>query len=107
MLPRWKIAYLAKIKWKDAKDYISCEIRDLNMRGFSLEIAKEIPENNVPMELYFNEKYFFNIEVSVAWHKEVDGRQIYGIRFLRIRDADRERIYQMMKENFANHLGKL
>ncbi|MFA4992861.1 MAG: PilZ domain-containing protein [Candidatus Omnitrophota bacterium] len=106
-LPRWKIAYLAKIKWQDSKDYITCEVRDLNMRGFSLGVAEEIPGNNVRMELYFNEKYFFDIEVSVAWHKEADGKQIYGIRFLRIRDSDRERIYRMMKENFPSHLGKL
>jgi|GEM_PF-988939 len=106
-LPRWRIASPAKIKWQDSKDYIPCEIRDLNMRGFSLCLAEEIPGDNVRMELYFNEKYFFDIEVSAAWHKEVDGKQIYGIRFLRIRDSDREKIYKMMKENFSNYLGKL
>ena len=106
ILPRWKITSPAKIKWHDSKDYLACEVRDLNMRGFSLGLAEKIPENDARVELYFNEKYFFNIEISITWHKEVDGKQIYGIKFLKVRDSDREKIYQMMKENFAHHFEK-
>jgi len=106
LLPRWKIASPAKIKWQDSLDYVACEVRDLNMRGFSLSITEKIPETNTRVELYFNEKYFFDIEISAAWHKEVEAKQIYGIKFLRIRDSDREKIYQMMKENFPGCLGK-
>ena len=107
MLPRWKIVASAKIRLQDSKDYLACEVRDLNLRGFSLGLTKEIPGNNVRFELYFNEKYSFDIEAAVTWHKEVDGKQIYGLRFLRIRDSDREKIYQMMKDIFSNYLGKL
>ena len=106
LLPRWKIASPAKIKWQGSKDYVVCEVRDLNMRRFSLGMNEKIPEASSRAELYFNEKYFFDIEISVAWHKEVEAKQIYGVRFLRIRDSDREKIYQMMKENFAGYFGK-
>ena len=105
-LPRWKICAAAKIKWLNAKDYLPCEVGDLNMKGFSLGIEEEIPEANTQAQLYFNEKYFFDVEISVAWHKEVSGKQIYGIKFLKVRDADREKIYQMMRENFSGCLGK-
>ena len=107
LLPRWKIAAPAKIKWQGSKDYAACEVKDLNMRGFSLAMTGKIPESSVRAELYFNEKYFFDIEISVAWHKEVDTKQVYGIRFLKVRDYDKEKIYQMMKENFAGCFGKL
>jgi c-di-GMP-binding flagellar brake protein YcgR len=106
LLPRWKIQSSAKIRWQGAKDYVACEVRDLNLRGFCLVLPDKIPGYNIQAELYFNEKYFFDIEISVTWHKETEGRQFYGIKFLKIRDLDREKIYQMMKENFAGHFGK-
>ena len=106
LLPRWKIAAPAKIKWQGYKDYVACEVRDLNMKGFSLAMTEKIPEANARVELYFNEKYFFDIEISVTWHKEVEAKQIYGIRFLKVRDLDKEKIYQMMRENFSGCFGK-
>ena len=107
LLPRWKITSPAKIKWQGSQDYVVCEVRDLNMRGLCLAMTEKIPDASVRVELYFNEKYFFDIEISVTWHREVDGKQIYGIRFLKVRDSDREKIYQMMKDNFASCFGKL
>ena len=106
LLPRWNIQASAKIKWQGAKDYVACEVRDLNMRGFCLALPEKLAEYNTRAELYFNEKYFFDIEISVTWHKEAQGKQVYGIKFLKVRDSDREKIYQMMKENFAGHFGK-
>ena len=106
LLPRWQISAPAKIKWYGQSDYLPCQVRDLNMRGFCLILDTKITEYNGRIELYFNEKYFFDIEVSVTWHKEIDNKQIYGFKFLKIRDADKEKLYQMMKENFAGCFGK-
>jgi hypothetical protein len=107
LLPRWKIASPAKIKWLGSNDYLACEVKDLNMKGFCLAMLEKIPEANASAELYFNEKYSFDIEISITWHKEVDGKQVYGVKFLKVRDADKEKIYQMMKENFPGCFGKL
>jgi hypothetical protein len=107
LLPRWQIQAAAKIKWLGAKDYLPCEVRDLNMRGFCLVLSDKLTEYNTRAELYFNEKFFFDIEITVTWHKEAQGQQIYGIKFVKVRDSDREKIYQMMKENFAGHFGKI
>jgi len=106
LLPRWKIAAQAKIKWQNFKDYLNCEVMDLNMKGFCLSSPEKILDYNTRAELYFNEKYFFEVGISVTWHKEIEEKQVYGIKFLKVRDYDREKIYQMMKENFASHLIK-
>lgn len=106
LLPRWKIQAPAKIKWPGAPAYLPCEVKDLNMRGFCLVLSDKLPEYNTRVELYFNEKYFFDIEIAVTWHQESPGGQVYGIKFVKIRDTDREKLYQMMKENFAGHFGK-
>ena len=106
LLPRWKIVSPAKIKWQGSEGYAPCEVKDLNMKGFCLSSLEKIPESNDLVELYFNDKYFFEVETSVIWHKEVDGKQIYGFKFLRICDYNKEKMYQMMKENFSSNLTK-
>ena len=65
-LPRWKISAPAKVKLSGASDYLPCEIRDLNMRGFCLVTAEKISKYDGPMEVYFNEKYFYFVEVAVT-----------------------------------------
>lgn len=105
-LPRWKIVAPAKIKWPGSSDYLACEVMDLNLRGFALAMAEKIPSTNLNIQLYFNDIYFFDIEISITWHKEVEGKQIYGATFLKIRDLDKEKICQMMKNNFPSYLGK-
>jgi PilZ domain len=107
LLPRWKIGALAKIRWPGASDYLTCEVRDLNMRGFCLALTEKIPEETSRVELHFNEKYFFDIEIALTWHKEAGGKQTYGAKFVKVRDSDREKIYQMMRENFPGCFGKL
>ncbi|MCK9431810.1 MAG: PilZ domain-containing protein [Candidatus Omnitrophica bacterium] len=106
-LPRWKISAPAKIKAAGDTDYTPCEIRDLNMRGFCLVTSEKIHDYNTRVELYFNDKYFFPADITVTWHKEEEGKQIYGVKFEQVRDADREKIYHMMKENFSSCFGKL
>lgn len=99
-LPRWKISAPAKIKWLDKSDYLACEVRDLNMKGFSIVVTEKIPEGCTRAEIYFNEKFFFDIEMAVIWHKEADCKQVYGIKFTRVRESDKEKIFQMLKENY-------
>jgi hypothetical protein len=106
LLPRWKISAPAKIKWQGAADYTPCEIRDLNLRGFSLVLAEKIQEANTRAEIYFNDKYFFDIGFCITWHKEAEGKQVYGIKFVTVRDLDKEKIYLMMQDIFPNSFGK-
>ena len=107
ILPRWKISSPAKIRWDGRSNYVQCEVRDLNMKGFCLVLPEKIPNDCLRAELYFNEKFFFNVEIAFVWHKEADCRQVYGVRFTRIKDLDKEKIFQMMKENFSGCFGKL
>jgi len=106
VLPRWKISVPAKIKWEGRNDYLACGVNDLSMRGCSLVMAEKIPEGCVRVELNFQEKFLFDIEIAIIWHKEADSKQVYGIKFTRIRDLDKEKIFRMMQENFPSHFRK-
>jgi PilZ domain len=100
LAPRWKVSVPAKIKLEGFDGNLDCEIRDLNLKGFSLAITKKILKKRVGAKLCFNEKFSFKIEVMVLWGKAVNNKYVYGMKFTRILDSDRERILQMMNENF-------
>lgn len=102
LVPRWNICAPAKMKWLGRDDYEECEIRDLNMKGLCVVLKEKIPEGSSGAQLYFNEQFFFDIEFVVAWYKESGGRHNYGLKFTRLRDADKERIFHMMKQNFPS-----
>ncbi len=103
-LPRWPVTALAKIRCEGQGEYVDCEIKDLNMRGFSVTIRTQLPQDCRNMILYFNENFFFTIDVTVVWQKEIQGKHVYGLKFTRIRDSDKEKMYQMMRKDFPGHL---
>jgi hypothetical protein len=106
LLPRWKISALAKIRLSAGATHVPCEVKDLNMKGCCLTLEQVLPDGCAEVELYFNEKYFFDVEIAIVWHKEIDNKHVYGIKFTRVRDADKEKMFQMMRENFSGQLWK-
>lgn len=106
LTPRWKVFAPAKIKLEGCDGYLACEIRDLNLKGFSLVITKKILKKRLAAKLNFNEKYSFKVEVVVLWRKAADNKYIYGMKFNQIADSDRGRILQMMKEDFPPDVWK-
>jgi len=107
LMPRWKLSAPAKIKWFTEPDYSPCEVKDLNMRGCSLLLTRKIPEGCAGLSLYFNEKYFFDIEIAIVWQKEMDNKIVYGIRFTKFRDVDKEKLYKMIREDFSSHISRI
>jgi hypothetical protein len=102
-VPRWKISTPAKIKLIGCNDYLACEIKDLNLKGFCLLTSEKIPEECAGFELYFNDNYLFGIGITISWYKEMGKNHIYGMKFTKLRDQDKERIFQMMQERFPTH----
>jgi len=104
LAPRWKVSAPAKIKLEGFEGDLDCEIRDLNLKGFSLVISKKIIKQRLAAKLDFNEKYSFKIEVLVLWSKAENNKYVYGMKYTKIADSDRELILQMMKENYPPNL---
>ena len=76
------------------------------MKGCCLTLEQAIPDGCVEVELYFNEKYFFGVGIAIVWHKEIGNKHAYGVKFTRVRDADKEKMYEMMRDNFSGQLWK-
>ena len=102
-LPRWKISTPAKIKFPGSNAYLACEVKDLNFKGFCLIASEKIPEGCPGFELYFNDNFSFNIGIEISWSKEVNGKHIYGMKFVGLRSQDKERLLQMVQERFPGN----
>jgi hypothetical protein len=104
VLPRWQISAPAKLRWEGQNEFIDCEVINLNMRGFSAVIAQKIPRDCRQLTIYFSEKYIFTVEISLSWQDESAGKNTYGAKFTRIRDSDKEKMYQMMRSDFPDRI---
>jgi len=103
-IPRWEISLPAKIKFEGFDDELECEVRDLNLKGFSLVSSKKIPKEQVGAKLHFNEGPSFNVEMLILWEKEADSKYLYGIKFTKLSGPDREKICQVMKDYFSANI---
>jgi hypothetical protein len=106
LLPRWKISASAKIRLTAGAAFVPCEVKDLNLKGCCLVLEQALPEGCAEVGIYFNEKYYFDVGIAVVWHKEIENKQVYGIKFTRVRDVDKEKIFQMVRDDFPGQLWK-
>jgi hypothetical protein len=104
ILPRWQISAPAKLRWEGQNEFLDCQVINLNMRGFSVAIGQKIPRDCRQLTIYFSEKYIFTVEIAISWQDESEGKNTYGAKFTRIRDLDKEKMYQMMRDNFPNQI---
>lgn len=106
-LPRWKISAQAKIKWSGQNEFVQCEIRDLNLKGFAIIVSKELPQACSNIIIHFNEEFFFNAEISLVWNNKLGAKYIYGAIFTRLTDSDKEKMYRMMRQDYPQQLPKI
>ena len=104
LLPRWDISAPAKIRYAGEESYLACEVKNLNLKGFAVIIGQPLPDQCAQTTLYFNENFFFTVDVERVWHNESNGRHIYGFKFTRIRDTDKEKIFKMIQQDFPHCL---
>ncbi|OGX44220.1 MAG: hypothetical protein A3G38_01630 [Omnitrophica WOR_2 bacterium RIFCSPLOWO2_12_FULL_51_8] len=99
-LPRWQLGCEASAKWQGQDDFVSCAIKDMNFRGFQIWLDRELCPGCCALIIRFGTDLVFNIEVCVVWHALVNAKHVYGCRFIRLRDADKERLYHFVFQNF-------
>ena len=102
LIPRWKINTAAKVSWDKEATFIACSITDLNLKGFGLTLIKNLPDTSLELIISVHERFVFRADASVIWHKEKEGKHAYGVKFTRIRDVDKEKIYQMIRQDFPD-----
>jgi hypothetical protein len=103
--PRWHINHKAKIRLEGALYDAHCHIKDINFKGMQVILGlKLIPDKYINMRLILSPGIYMDIQVWVAWHKTIDGRNTYGLYFSKISDADKEKIYKFVYKNVPDKI---
>ncbi len=106
-LPRWRINQQAKIKLEGAVSEASCQIKDINFKGLQIALNIKLTlDTYIRFHLDLPKGFFFDLEAWVAWHKQAEERNVYGLYFTKLKDADKEKIYKFVYSSVPREISK-
>ncbi len=105
---RWQINIKVKVRLEGAVRDISCIIHDLNFKGARISLAQQLPEDRpIKMKISLAAGFVFEVEAWVVWHKRVMDKNVYGLYFSKMAEADNSVIFKFMQRDFTKLLGNL
>lgn len=99
--PRWQVDNRqVRIKLEGAPRETFCTIRDIDYKGMqvSLDARLEV-DTYVKFKLSLCEEYPLETEAWVAWRRQINGRNFYGLCFDKLTGDDEEKIYKFLYHN--------
>ncbi len=104
---RWQVDRQAKFRLEQAVEDAFCQVKDINYKGAQVVLSAKLPEDAAfRLNLRLSDECSFEAEVWVAWRKVVDGINHYGLYFSKIRDVDKDKIYNFICEHYPNDLNE-
>lgn len=87
---RWQIDRQAQVKLEAAPSSVACIIHDINFKGARISLKEELPlDKSLKLNIDLSREFSsFELEAWVAWHKTIDGYNLYGLYFTKIKDLD-------------------
>jgi c-di-GMP-binding flagellar brake protein YcgR len=102
---RWQMEREAKVKLAGALAYADCVIHDLSFMGVKITLAIKLPTDTfLKMKIQLSETFIIDVEAWSVWHKSVNGHNCYGLYFSRIKELDKEKIYQFLRLHYPEQL---
>jgi len=99
-IQRWQVNKKAKIKLDGAFSEAACLIKDINFKGMQVILNIKLdPDRYIKLDLILSEGVSLKVEVWVAWHKQIEGRNTYGLYFTDLMDPDRGKIYKFVYDS--------
>jgi len=106
-LTRWQINRQAKAKLESAEAFADCMVNDINFKGLKVSLGPRLePDKFLRMNMTLADDCCLDIECWVVWHKKVMETNVYGLYFSKIKDNDKERIYQFMRRYYPQEINK-
>ncbi|MDD5155055.1 MAG: PilZ domain-containing protein [Candidatus Omnitrophica bacterium] len=102
-VPRWHIDSQALIKWEGQDSYVPCCIKDINLKGFCVILARKLPATPVDFTISFHERYIIKAQAVPVHHEQKNTEHCYKMKFTVIRGYDKDKIYQMVRRDFYEH----
>lgn len=102
---RWDINRKTKIKLEGAQNFASCTINDLSFMGAKVTLTFKLTRDKfLKLRLVLSRNLWLDVEAWVVWDRAVDGLHCYGLYFSKIKDSDKEKIYQFIWKNYPHKL---
>lgn len=99
-LSRWQVNKKAKIKLDGALSEVACQIKDINFKGMQVILNLKLAlDTYVKFDLTLSEGVSIRAKAWVAWHKQVEGYNTYGLYFTDLLDPDKEKIYKFVYDS--------
>jgi len=104
---RWRIDRRVKVKLEGAEAFMDCMVKDISLKGLMVSLVLKLPQDTfLGLSVALSEETVFELEVWVVWHRSVDGHNLYGFYFSKIKDADKEKIYQFIRKFYPQQLAQ-
>lgn len=98
---RWQINRQTKIKLEGAKHFSYCRISDINLKGLRISCEPRLPKDTfVKFSIFLAHDCVVEVEAWVVWHKTISGANGYGLYFTKLKDQDKEKIYQFVHKHY-------
>lgn len=96
-LPRWPVSRQTKIKLEGKSRESDCYIKEIDFSGMKIILAAKLAVRRyIKFQLTLSPEFTLKTEAWVAWHKEIEGRNVYGLYFIKLAKADQEGIYKFV-----------
>lgn len=104
---RWQVNRPAKIKLDGAESYAHCNVKDINLKGAQIHLRLKLPKDTfLKFELVLVEGFVLNLEAWVVWQKRINENYLFSLYFTKIKDTDKEKIYQFVRRYCAGEINK-
>lgn len=105
--PRWQTNWKTKVQLEGQESPAPCTLCDINFKGARICLEQKLAQDSrLKINLCLSEDCSFEIEVWVVWHKYVEGLHSHGLYFTKIRESDKEKLYQFIQNNFKGQMHK-
>lgn len=102
---RWEIDSHAGIRLPGLDESFYCKIDNINFKGIKLHLPQVLKKGDkLALEIDLGHGLDLKVEASVIWDRIQGSDNAYGFSFTRIRDIDKEKIYEFIWKNFPEQI---
>lgn len=106
-LVRWQLDIDARLNIGGQSGALDCILHDINYNGARISFPEKLYlDTSLELRICLAKEISFCVEAWVVWHKLIEGVNIYGIYFTKIKDADKEKISKFVRSDFSEQVSK-
>lgn len=104
---RWQAHRQARVKLEGSGSFVDAQLSDISLKGLKITLSEKLPiDQHFKLDLVLSDEFNLCVEVWVAWQKTFDNLNTYGLYFSKIKDSDKERVYQFIRKDFPAQINR-